>query len=183
MIPVVRLGLIVAGVMASAAAVGLSLSAGTPVDPVPREAAAADPEALLRARIASDFGLAGNTAGFETADYAAADLDRLLRTRVDPALLNGAVSKRGQDLHFTPADGVRRHAGVIVIRYPDARAAADRARPLLGEKRFFTATKILTPMTAAVRGDMLVIFFTESGGDAKLRATLSHAAGAFQAER
>ncbi|PXA96435.1 hypothetical protein DMC47_17490 [Nostoc sp. 3335mG] len=179
MIPAVRLGLIVAGVLASAAAVGLSLSAGTRVDPMPRAATAADPEALLRARIASDYGLTGQSARFEKTNYAAADLDRLIRSRIDPHVANGAVSMRGKDLRFTPADGMRRHAGVIILRYPNAATAASRAAPLLGEKRFFNDSKILTPMVASVRGDKLAIFFTESGGDAKLGAALAGAAARF----
>ncbi|MEN3748838.1 hypothetical protein TPR58_16810 [Sphingomonas sp. HF-S3] len=181
MIPAMRLGLISAAMLASGAAIGLSLSGGgTPADPVPHVAQPVSPDALLRGRIVADYRLAGDAARFEVADYAAADLDRLVRTRIDPALLKGAVSKRGQDLRFTPADGVRRHAGVIVIRYPDAATAADRVRPLLGGKRFFNDTKILTPMVAAARGDMVAIFFTESGGDPMLRTALSHAANAFQ---
>lgn len=179
MIPAVRLGLIAAAVLASAAAVGLSLSGGHSVDPVRSEAQAVGPEVLLRERIASDYGLAGQSSLFEKTDYAAADLDRLIRTRIDPHMANGAVSMRGKDLRFTPADGVRRHAGVIILRYPDAATAASRAAPLLGEKRFFNDSKILTPMVASVRGDTLAIFFTESGGDTKLRAALTGAAARF----
>lgn len=184
MIPALRIGLLAAGVLGGAAALGLSLSGGTtPPDPVQGNAQAVTPEALLRARIVADYGLTGDAARFETTDYAQPDLDRLLRTRIDPALLIGAVSKHGQDLRFTPADGIRRHAGVIVIRYPDAAVAAARARPLLGDKRFFDNSKIRTPMVAAARGDSVAIFFTESGGDAALRAALSHAAADFQSGR
>lgn len=184
MIPALRLSLLAAGVLGGAAALGLSISGGTtPADPVPRNVQAVTPEALLRARIVADYRLTGDAARFETIDYAQPDLDRLLRTRIDPALQNGAVSKQGQDFRFTPADGIRRHAGVIVIRYPDATLAAARARPLLGDKRFFDNSKIRTPMVAAARGDTLAIFFTESGGDATLRAALSRAAGDFQSGR
>jgi hypothetical protein len=144
-----------------------------------RQTDAGEPEALLRAQLAAEHGLSAESAGFDEMGYTPSDLDPLIRDRIDPGISDGAVSMRGRDLRFTPADGVRRHAGVIVIRYSDARTAADRAKPVLGQRRFFRDTKILTPMIASVRGDTLAIFFTESGGDTKLRAALAGAAARF----
>ncbi|MFV0624978.1 hypothetical protein ACBY01_13350 [Sphingomonas sp. ac-8] len=131
---------------------------------------------LLREQIAEAYALANAATAFTTSEHSAADLRQLLRERVDANVLDGARALRGSDHRFSPADGKPRHAGVIEIRYADARVAAARVRPLLGERRFFRGTQILTPMVAAAHGDTVVLFFTESAGDAKLRATLAAAA-------
>jgi hypothetical protein len=142
---------------------------------------AIEPGNLVRARIVMDYGLADGAAAFATSAHTAGDLRRLIHDRIDPLLLNGASAIRGSDYRFTPADGLRRHAGVVTIRYASAAIAAARARPLLGDRRFLHGTKILTPMVAAARGDTVAIFFTESGGDAKLRTALLATAARYEA--
>lgn len=167
--------------LAAAALSGVSLGAHAPQGAAaPQVRETADPAVLLRERIALDYALAGASAPFAVTDRPVAELRRLIRDRIDPRLLTGATTIRGSDYRFTPADGGGRHAGLVVIRYASASIATARVRPWSGDRHFFRGTMILTPMAVATRGDTLAVFFTESGGDTKLRAALSGAARRFQ---
>lgn len=99
----------------------------------------------------------------------------LVRERVDPALLTGAVAFVGDDYHFTPADGRTRHLGRFVIRYGDA-AQASAAGRAAATQRVFRNTKILTPMAVAVSGHSVTVLFTETGADTTLLRLLAEAA-------
>lgn len=131
-------------------------------------AAARDPAALLRARIAAAYGLPD--ARIEAQDADAATVQAMVRTRVKPAMATGAVAYGGRDYRFTPADGMGRQASLWRVRYRDAAAATAAARAVAGQS--YMASMILTPMTVARRGDEVLILSTESGGDAKLVALI-----------
>lgn len=131
--------------------------------------AAPDP---LRARIETEFA----APAIERTARDTAQVRQIVRDNVDPALLSGAIAFSGQDYRFTPADAMARHAGTLTITYPDAATAAEKAKLVAGDKRFFRESKILTPMVAGQAGPDLVIFYTESAGDDRIRAMLAAAA-------
>lgn len=126
----------------------------------------------LRARIETEFA----APTIEQTAKDAAQVRTIVGENIDPALLAGATAFAGQDYRFTPADGMARHAGTLTITYPDAATAAEKAKLAAGDKRFFRESKILIPMVAVQTGSDLVIFYTESAGDDRIRAMLAAAA-------
>lgn len=143
--------------------------------PAPLDAAGS-----LRARIVGAYHLRGNAAIVGVARDALATRT-LIRDRVDSALLRGAVEVTGEDMRFTPADGLSRHAGLVVVRYADNASAQAAARTATGH-RSFGGTEVLTPMTSARHGRRVIVLFTESAGDAVLRRVLDSTATEIAAE-
>lgn len=132
-------------------------------------AAPADP---LRTRIDADFA----APAVEQSAKDAAQVREIVSENVDPALVEGATGFSGQDYRFTPAGGLASHAGQLTVTYGDAAIAASRAKLVAGDKRFFRNSKVLTPMAAGQSGANVVIFYTESAGDDRIRAMLAAAA-------
>ena len=132
----------------------------------------ATPADPLRARIEAAFA----APAIEQSAKGAAQVRQIVRDNVDPRLADRAASFSGQDYRFTPADGQARHAGILTVTYADPATAAEKAKLVAGDKRFFKESKVLIPMTAGRAGSDVVIFYTESAGDDRLRAVLAAAA-------
>jgi hypothetical protein len=127
-------------------------------------------------RIAAAFTRDGVTPVIERSAMDEARTRRIVIENIDPRLADGATGFAGRDYRFIPADGLARHAGTLTIGYPSAPIAAEKARLVAGGDRVFRGSKILTPMVAGQARREIVIFYTESAGDDRLRAVLAAAA-------
>lgn len=133
----------------------------------------------MRDLIASAFDLPNGPVAH---DAGAATVKAMIRDRVEPRLLAGALSFEGQDYFFTPSDGLNRHISLWRIRYRRD-AAARTAAAAVARQRFFRRGKILTPMATARRGDEVLVVFTEHARDTRLLALLDAAADALGGDR
>lgn len=135
----------------------------------------------LRERITGKYRL-NNPNAINSVERSAADIRRIVRDQVDASLLVGAVDVTGRDYRFSPADGLRRHVGLLSVRYGDGETARKRILPII-TKRFLDGTPVLTPMSATLDDVTVNIVFTETGGDPVLRALISRPAQSVSAPK
>ena len=136
--------------------------------PAPAEARGGE---SIETSIRSAYALPASATVRQT-DRMAGQVRELVRDRINAGLLRKATDMSSRDLFFTPADGLERHLGVFTIRYADPAIARAR-QGAIARQRFFEESKILIPMTSAVRGNEVLVFYTQSGGDPKLVALLA----------
>jgi hypothetical protein len=97
----------------------------------------------------------------------------ILKRNVNSRLLRSIQNVSGSEMALlSPGDQTRRHAAILVVEYPDA-VRAQQMKSLLAVKvGYFRKTKILTSYSSVVAGDLLIISYTESSGDARMAALI-----------
>ncbi|MGH6613295.1 hypothetical protein [Sphingomonas sp.] len=118
--------------------------------------------------------------GLKQDDRAGNEVATLIKAHVDPVLTRGATATEGHDLRFSGQDGIERHAGLFVVRFADAATATARSTKVVARRNaFLQNSEIRSPMAAAQAGPVVAIFYSESGGDPRMREVLDAAASTF----
>ena len=111
----------------------------------------------------------------------ARELRWVVSRRLDPRLLAQAQGVTGRDFIYQFAASNRMaQIGTIVLRYPAAAVAKRMAALLEPLRNRFHNSKILIRFSAVPLGNLLVVTYSESSGNAGIAGAIEHLPASFQ---
>ena len=106
---------------------------------------------------------------------ASRELRRVISRNLDPRLLTQTQSVCGRDFQYHFAESSRTaYLGVIVLRYRAVAMAQRMAAVLVLRQKYFKNSKILTRFAAISLGNLLVVTYSENGGDDRIVEALNN---------